>query len=528
MLSSVLVCAVTLYAAGVDPPESVPIEQTLIGVLRDELTERPDGRHVRALMALRELHDPTLRPLFAHLATSGSPDLRAQGILALAEIEPGSRIDLLLVRRLSEPIEQVALLRVALEEGRLDAGQIEDVVGWAGVDPGLQLVLLTELSRQGVEVDDEHFRELALCDRPAVAAAATLHLLHEPGAEPGEAPEQTAPHIPTPSPPPVLKRLMDLPPAQRDRELRAVLTHVRRYRLREAADFVADALEQPEPPEGTEGEVSEVWFEAMRTLLTIDPVHARAKPIWLAMLGKGAGVERRLRLALLALDVAIDRAGCEAAIPAWVAEPFAADEHRIISAIGRACEAVGKADPGPIADLVALGYAPATSRALRYASAAPDEAAIVVLTTVITTAMACPDRTGSAWTTQRPMAVRAARDLADLSPEDLLAILDRAIAGDDEPMVGVLMSGILRSANPAIAPEVACRSLPGRVAPALATLLVARSAERVTPEQLAVLDGIAIGVGGLADRYRVQAAWLALRHRGLAITAFSRLLPENN
>src|SRR5262245_53161231 len=81
--------------------------EALIDHVRQALLDPSDQRLDVLLRSLRRVRDPSLRPLFVQIAASERPILRVHGVLGLAELESPQRIDMLLVKRLADPRQQL-------------------------------------------------------------------------------------------------------------------------------------------------------------------------------------------------------------------------------------------------------------------------------------------------------------------------------------------------------------------------------------------------------------------------------------
>jgi hypothetical protein len=520
----VVVCS-TLAIDGREALGIQPVEDRLAEQLRLALNDADIRRSTLATKALRELRDPTLEPLFAHLASSDRPGVRAQAIIALAEVSEDRRLDLLLVRSLPGPGERGVVLREAFELNLLDRQQIADVGGWAEMDQALALLMLAELERTGWPVPIASWEALLDSERLGVRAAAMLHVLQradevEPDARPSweRALLSDDPDAP-------LSGVLRLEDTARREELTFLLDHVRRGRLDRAVPFVLACAEEFAPPDGA-GRPSEVWYETLHTLLAVAPDHPRTRAIWVEARGHSTEPERALRLGLVAMELSLAyRRDVAARLPAarapgWVHDDLSVMPHRIVSVIAEACVGAERGDAEPIEDLVRTGSTLGSEWALRCAETMDDTGAIAVLGSIVD--VSCGLEGDGAWGVRRPLLSRGARLLADLDADRLT----RTLADADSECVVAALEGMLASdmeVAAGIASEVAPERGPAR---AMADILTARCGGAIEATMLERLDAIALGAGRLDRPRRLQAAWLALRHRGLEMRVFSKILPD--
>jgi HEAT repeat protein len=116
-------CATLSAAAQYDVP---PPAETSVASLRKAVTAVSDGSNLPLLLALRQLHDPDLKPLFLQLAQS-STDWQAQvhAVLALAEIDERNRVDAWLVTQV-DPQAQEMIVANALDAKLIGSDQFAD------------------------------------------------------------------------------------------------------------------------------------------------------------------------------------------------------------------------------------------------------------------------------------------------------------------------------------------------------------------------------------------------------------------
>jgi len=525
-------------AARAEP--DAPAPDALIAQIRAALVESSDGRLDVLLRSLRRVGDPSLRPLFAQLAASGRAILRVHGVLGLAELESPPRVDMLLVKRLPDPREQLVVLGEALRAGMLPAEQLEDVARWSGLDPTLVVLVLGRLERAGMAVDPAALDVFMVPPDPAPdegvdpmpALLATLERMQQALVRPGVPAPQTG----------VLDELLASPPsAQRERIAVILLEYIRRERLTAAASVASRLLAEA-------GESGSVAFESLSALLAVAPRDEATWESFRSMYDAG-DLAHRIRLGLAVLDQTLESplpppgiAGPPApALPPAYAALLAADEHPLLAKMGAAAAAAlaGCSETvEPVADLVAETHAPTVAWAMRLARHCGGASGSAIALAVLRAAEAAGAASRPGDGAMADAAVAAAALLADTDPAALATELTHASERGDAAMQRMILLGALRSTNPAAAVIVRAPGaengapvhLSDPTAAAMATLLEARHRPELTEADYAVLAGIAGAMvpsapaEPLGEPLRLQAAWLALRCRGHQRVALARIL----
>lgn len=486
-----------MLLAGVRAPAQTPAptaQERMLDEIRVAVTPTARGGAREDLLAsLRILRDPSLRPLFAALAESQNPALRANGVLGAAEIDPDKGLDMFLLSRIKDPAEQAQLLAQALRLNLAGVSQAHEALAWKDLTPELELVALARLVKAGEAVPQDRLRELAQNDRTPVAVMASLLLLHAAG---GDATG------------PAFDRLFDLPENARRPILGLLLQFVRRESPEGAAPFVERVL-------AAAGADRTLAIESVETLLALAPKRGAAD--WLRMYGSADGLSTKLLLGMSAL-VQCDTAPGEV-FDAMVHDPSSP----LLRAMGEAGRAVasGEGAEAALVALARLGHATSCAWIVDRALKMPDGPAVAVCEAVV---RAAADG-GAARPDLRIVALPAASVLAERDPAAFNAAIKRACDAGDDGMCQSLLAGALRSSAKADPLGPAPHRWPGRQCAALATMVRARFADPLTPEQLTALEEVATG-NALPSVFRVQASWLALRRSGQDRVALARLLAQ--
>lgn len=153
--------------------ETNPFDASVMAIEKALRTDLVGTNH-SILLALRQLHDPAVRPLFQRLLTSDDPTLRIDALLALAELEEES-IDPFLLEQF-KPRERVVALAAAIDLKLVDAELARKVLTFDTLDP-VELAMITAVQIDlGVEVDQQRLRTLLAEEDPATRAIAAILL----------------------------------------------------------------------------------------------------------------------------------------------------------------------------------------------------------------------------------------------------------------------------------------------------------------------------------------------------------------
>lgn len=481
------------------------------------------GRQFASLAALRSLRDEKLQALFADLAARPRADLRAEGILGLAELSAEGNVSLAMVGEIKNPGEQSLVLLEALAADRLSDAQVLDVLSWPKLDPRLEVALRARAIGRATEnkpTDTDRLSPLSASDNPLVRLMADTLLAHLGDKDAAAR---------------VIATITKLPENQRGPAIGPVLEMISRERLKGAAAIVTGLTPL------CENETQRA--AALGALMRADI--KQGGPEWRKQWGKATELPERVRLAMVALE-------SEDAADDETVKTLAGSGVEPCASMGRAMLALRAKDPAAASDavaaLVAQGHAQSTIWALAEAADMPLEQSRPLLLKII------------AWGTKGrdasqpvPKVVfESAWRLADADAAALAPLVASAAAEKDQPMSEALLAALLRAGKAPAWDVSKTPAFPGRAAQAMATLYEARlagikpaaaeataapSADSKTRGSIASGGGfdpasekadrlrqIALGWGNLPEMYRVVAAWLALCQDGKDREALTRLL----
>ncbi|MCP3905333.1 MAG: hypothetical protein GY715_17030 [Planctomycetes bacterium] len=444
--------------------------------LRRTITAYNDGSHLPRLLALRQLREPTLRPLFRRIAQHDHWQMQVHAILGLTEIDRESIVDRWLVTRAGAAAQE-ALFANAIDLELVSREHVRELVQWEELAPAPRLLLIGEL----VLADEPVDRSLlaALSGRPQETDAGLASLFLARLGDPAALSAYT-------------DRIGELP--RRDRNLRIMwlLEAIRQYEVAAVLPWVVDLVEQRERND-------EVAYWAIYTALLLDP--PTGLRLWNRALGAEPAERDRIRYGMMLLAAAEH-------VPASSFDRLAgtSDLTAHMAAAGRAVASGTNVAPALTA-LLDLGHPKTTSWVMTAVEDRP-EASLIYGHIVDSIDDA---RTGRA--ERLALAVSATARLFEIDPGGVLRRLEEA--DDDSARQEVLLLGLFDSRSPAAgAAASGIRRIGAGRADTLALLLIARHNDELAPEDVRRLGLVASGGGRVSGGLQTQAAWLYLKHTG--------------
>jgi hypothetical protein len=482
--------------------------------LRVATSVAPDGSHHPRLVALRQLRDPTLKPLFQSLVQGSHWTIQIDGILGLAELDPKGMVDPFLLGQLKGENDRSTAIGAACGLDMVGVEQAQAMLGWDDLSPRDRILLLAELFRRGGTPDVERIKALVEHRNDEVSGVATLLLATI-----------------TKDPAPVEKfrtRFGALQPRDRGLVLGSLADAAARFRLTGGSAFLHGSLQDATL-------AAEAKFAAIASLLQVEPALGYAD--WKQAVEGDPSQASRVRLALLILASEQDMSGASAVrLPkdagaplrqiaaGETLEPLLAKLADAIDALGGGADAT-KAFPA----LVQTRHRAALNATLDVvkrlgsdAQRATYEAFADLITGEDRTTL--PNAVGQ-------LAVDALSRLGALDPAAVGVRLEKASARDaeDARLQELLLLALLQT-NTKEAATVAMKARPtvSRRGAAMALLLHARFAERLERSDVDELGVIASGGWSLDPGLEIQAAWLYARHSGRADEAIATILKPSS
>ncbi|TVQ64272.1 MAG: hypothetical protein EA379_02225 [Phycisphaerales bacterium] len=456
----------------------------------------PEERADAALLALRQLRDPALRPFFAQLAASDRDDHRLHGVLGVGELEQPPALDLFLVSQLNDAAEQTALISSARNHGMLADDAVEELLARPGLPPVLEAYLHLLNARKGEPATEARLRALLDAESLLTSGRAAL-LLHDAGQS-----ELASP---------VLERIMLDDSTRGEWRIALLLQDIRTSDLSSAAGLAHRAYDKW-------SENGALRSEALFTLMSVAP--ETGTPLWADAYGASDDLARRLRLALIALEA-------HQHTPDTIFSTLASQtDQSLLSTIGKAGLALreeGRARVEPLLALARTRYTPGIAWLVAVSAELPDDEAVELLTELSGLPLSS-ERLGVELMDQ---AVVAASRLAARDPAVFANLLRDSETEQRDAHRLALLLGLLRDVN-APRPEDVLESYspPDAESRALTALLHAQREGALSEDRLDRLRRVAFGWGGLSHARRVQAAWMLLRREGHDRAAIARILTE--
>lgn len=460
--------------------------------LMEAVQTQGDGSHLARLSSLRLLRDPAMKDLFYRLLQHDDWHVQVHALLGLAEIGDEQQLDPWLVTQI-DPQAREQVIAHSIDMELLSTAGMQEILQWDHLESTNQLLLMAELQNAGETdlVAPERLRALADDSDLAIAAIASLLL-----AESDPAPLSA-----------VDARLATASPSERLSVLRRMIEVIRIYELESAAPWLDDVLEDEQS--------DDLLYWGTYTLMTVAP--DRARPHWNRMIGSSPSYRNRIMGSLQFLEAGLaPDAGARSKLRAG-------DDPLIASILDTAeMQAAGQPIAAQVKELIQTGHPRVIDWALRTSRDLPVDQAVSIYGHFID----LPDATRrrSQEITQRSHAISAMATLLEIAPDEAIGRLQTA--EDDSMQQQTLLMGSMQSQHPELADTVAQIRRIGSSRPdSLALLILARTGEHLSPNDLQQLGRISAGGGQLNNTLQIQAAWLYLKHTDGLQTAMVRLAP---
>lgn len=499
-------CALAFVGSALGQYKAASPWDASIRALRLATSIAPDGSHHARLVALRQLRDPSLKPLFQSLVQGSRADshwtIQVDGILGLAELAPKGTIDPFLLDQLKGENDRSTAIGAACGLDMVGAEQANAMLGWDDLPPRDRVLLLAELHRRGGQPDLERLKSLVEHRNDEVSGVATLLI--------ATIAKDTA----------VVDayrtRFGGLSARERAIVLGSLADAASRFGLSGATGFLQGAIQDATLP-------GDAKLAAIASLLKIEPTIGFEQ--WKAAVAADRNQAARVRLALIAITV-------ESKLPKDAGAPLrdVASGETVEPLLAKLADAVdalgGSGDPvKALPALVATRHRAtliATLEAAKHVGSDAQRATYEAFAELLTASDQAPIPAAVA-----QLAVEAVSRLATLDPGAVGKRLELLLAkeGDTSKVQELLLLALLQSnTKEASNVAMAARTKVSRRAAAMALLLHARFAERLERGDLDELGVIASGGWSLDPGLEIQAAWLFARHSGRADEAIASIL----
>lgn len=482
---------------GTSDYDRVDTYATALRVLKDGVLSDNEGRQHAAMMALRQLRDPSAAPLMTRLLDSDRWALRVDSVLGLAELSTDGRVDLAKVERLPGERDRDAAISAILALRIANAEQVKSMLEWSDLPASSRVLLAGELRRLGQSPDAATITRLAGSKTPEVAGFASCIEL-DLALEGADATAAKARDL-----------IAALPVATRSSAVAQVAEASAANALKGAGPFIASLIALPELSD-------EARMRALGSLLTLSPQDAYPE------LAKLVAADRS-NASLLRYAAILLASGARAPAAEW--NRFRTGDEALE---GIADAGTKLADDGIDGRDVREAAAYRTLVGLErrvVLRAALDGARRVGPSARRAFGLACLDLVLKPGPTPPQLSetlLAALFDVAELAPDQLrppLAAADLDIATSDAILMSLLNAGTPAAADVARS----ARGRASRLGEGQIAVLAARNSDKLSPAELDELLRVAGGAVNVSYAVRVQAAWLWLRHSGRTGEAISAI-----
>jgi len=456
------------------------------------------GARNPSLLALIEMKDPELRPLFQSLVQQPDrPVMQADAIVGLGMIDARGTVDPFILRQVQSDDLRSEVIKSLIGRDLLKAPEINQMLLWDDLlRPEDRLFLVATLQRQKQPWQPGALDLVMESERDEFRALAALLLLEQGKPEAWQ-------NFRT-----VLSKMT---PADRNVLLELLAPAVRTYRLTAAVDPLLRLASDREIDPN-------VRAAMVGSALELDPAAGLAA--LRDELSQDRSTINQLRYALLLLVVSELPGVPPDAFDAFDAST-APREVLAFAAAGR-CARCGPGCAEAFTRVIDMGLRPAAEWSVTRAAACEDPAtAAAVMNFVLDLSVQAQDP-------REPiliLAVNAARHLIRISPDDLARrVLDPSVS---TPVLESIMLALVDSASEGAA-RLASQirgKLPRRF-DSMAVVAMARGGMQLSKPDVELLGLIASGGGRVDEPIQVQAAWLYMKQLSRQRDALARLTLE--
>lgn len=472
-------------AQGQNYIEVDPFESS-VRALKKGTTPTRDGSNHKILLALRQLQDPDLAPLFRALLDSTEPLLKIDALLALSELEPEDGIELNPILERFNQRERLIAISALIDLQLLALEQARNLLGLVELSDVERLMLVGHIL--SYEQDDRHagqIRTLVQDEDAATRMIAALLL-----AEMGE-----RNHL--------------------ESELLAFETMETQTKILTGTAIIdfcdwhptKEGLPILERATGDDDFVRSLRLAAADTALACEcPDGLR---IWKKACSNSKSAGDRSRLAAAAFDRGVRTTDWTATRDGRLLNERLADAGE---AFGKGTELLPQAKT-----LLAVKHPLSLQAVLAMADHAPPETSEAIWILVLSQGLQDPRL--------QPSAGRIVTKLADSSSPELQGMLRRIARSDQKIMAEFALLGLMNSRNEAAKSDASLfAENPNPTIQSIAMVIRGLSEEVMTDRQMKELETIASGGGRVDPSMRAIAAWAWLERTGNSDRAIQTLI----
>jgi hypothetical protein len=455
--------------------------ESAVWLLKKATLVHQNGMHNVLLRSLRQMDDPALKPLFSDLVQKRHPVLKIHGILGLGEIADNGKLDLGLIAEIKDTPTQAQLVSAAVEGKLIGVDEAKQLMTWPGLDPAVKIIVATMLVKEKALTDQTAIDQAMASDNLALRSMAALLKLELGG---GNAPMD------------ILSELSISNQSNRDNVRLMLLQTAVRYEFASITTWALAIAQEPNIDHN-------LSLLALRTAMRFkSPL---APPMWVQRFNSSTNQAERIRLAVLALDLA-DR------LDAKLFDLMTDDADPVIKQMGIIGKQIATGNDGTaeILKLLELNHLLADKWTLQYAADGPIDKVKPLLVGIILNAQGGtnPER----FRAQRlENTVLAAQTLAE-NATDGPTILHNLFLQVPSLTQEAMLVGLIRLDKNRPDKIIDGLTFQTDTADYLALLLRAKHGQPLDDEAMKKLAIIVRGGAGLQDPLRVQAAWIYLKN----------------
>ena len=460
-----------------------------VRALKNGVTPSRDGSNHKILLALRQLRDPDMTPLFVKLLDSKEPLLRIDALLALNELADRNPVELTPILARFNQRERLIAISALIELDMLELDQARILLELEEISDVERLMLVGHIISMKKDTEQASVIRPLAQDKDAATRLIAAILLAEIGEREHLETELLAfQNLETQTKVLVGTAVIDFSDWHPTREGLPILLHatsdtdfVRSLRL-----AAADAALACECPEGLE-----VWRTACES-------------------SQAAG--DRSRLATAAFERGLRT-------PDWAATR---DGRLLNERLADAGEAFGKGtELLPHAkNLLAVKHPLSLQAVLALAEHCPPETAEAIWMVLLTEALQDPRF--------QPSAGRVIKKMADSRSPELQGMLRRIARSDQRILAEFALIGLMNSSNESAKTDaILFADNPNTNIQSIAMVIRGLSDEVMTDKQMKELQNIASGGGRVDPSMRAIAAWAWLERTGNSDRAIQELIESS-
>ncbi|MDP7009569.1 MAG: hypothetical protein QGI78_08375 [Phycisphaerales bacterium] len=449
------------------------------------------GEHLANLGALRNLHDPTLKPFFYKLAQHNDWSVQVHAVLGLAELSENGMVDPWLIQQVA-PLAREQLVLLALRDQLLTVEDMQSLLEWSLLEPAPTLLLLADLRSKGFEPNAETIEQLI--NNSDLGLATIASLLSEDSKSITD----------------VTNRFRRATTRERRIALTQTLQLIERYGLPSSTEWLKTLLESPTY------RLTDVQMRStLSTLLRTAP--QVGMDFWRNAIPASPSKLEQVRYVLMLMEAGVLLDDSTRSLLQIEADDGLPHTLHLIGSIDTSDSLHQEGFIDSLIDLVNRGHSQSIEWAFRTAQDLPPQLAQQFYTTL----SMLPNGDEEITARRRDIAVVAFDALIKTKPEQAWELL-RSVEDDSQQQELMLLAMLQHRGDAPLLKEAGAIRRIGVAPPdAMALLLTARGTEALSESDQRLLGLIAASGASIGSSLETQAAWLYLRRMGMTDQALT-------